>query len=527
MRSLADLFSGRNESFSSGGKGEIFDISPEFDLPLFTGPGGYDKSRAKVKEYIGINKDVLLRDFVLSGGQRAFIVFVDGMCEKELIEDGIIGASRRYADRSPENKFSPEDDIIQLFCTSELSRVKSLSKGYIAALSGDALLVVEGESECFIMGVRAIESRSIQESMNEGSIRAPHEAFNENYRTNVALLRRRITDPNLTVEVLEVGRRSHTTIGLCYILGLTNDKLLSEVRKRIQAVDIDLLGAAGMLEQLIEGSFLSPLPQLQGTELPDTAAGALCNGRIVVLVNGSPLSLVIPASISDLMSASEDKYQRWSHTLLVKTIRWISLFIAVFASATYIAIISYHPGVLPYKMLLLTALNRVNVPFSSVLEVLLLEFALEMLREASTRMPSKIGSALSIVGGIIIGDATIQAGLVSPLPIIVVGIATLSTFAIPSYSLSSGLRIMKYFLILCSSIFGLLGLAAGGVVVLSRLVITDSFTLPFTTPFAPLSLRDAAVALYEMPAKLKRLRPSGARPKDKVKMNNSSEVTDS
>ncbi len=493
----------------------VFDISPDYNQDLFTGKNNFQNNCDYIKKLIGKSKDILLRQFTLASGKRAAIVFVDGMSNKALIESSVILASRRYADYSYENKFSPLDEITQLFGSSEISSQKSLSNAYLSALSGDAAIIIENESECYIAGVRAIQSRSVTESLNEGSIRGPHEAFTETLRINTALIRRRLPDPNLIIEPLKVGLRSHTDICLCYIRGLTNTSLVNQVRKKIENINTDIIGDSGKLEQFFEGERLSIFPQCGGTEQTDLAASAITGGQLVILVNGSPQALILPITVSQLMTVSEDNYGKWFFSGCIRLLRWICTLIAITAPALYVAIISYHPEIIPTKLLLLTALNRVNVPFPAIVEVLLIELVFEIIREASTRMPQKISSALSIVGGLIIGDATINAGLLSPLIIIIAGISTLSSFAVPSYSLKSTIRFYKYFLIFCASVLGIFGTTAGIVIMISRFVSQQNYGVPFSTPFSPLNMRQMILSVFQAPAKLHRIRNSIFKTEDK------------
>ncbi len=505
---------GAEISSETDNESTVFDISPDYNQDLFTGKDGFEKNCEYIKKLIGKSSDILLRFFTIAPGKRAAVLSVDGMSDKNLLEASVILASRRYADFSDENKFSPIDEITQLFGSAEISTQKSLSKAYISALSGDAAVIIDGEAECFIIGVRSIETRAVGESPYEGGIRGPHEAFTENLRTNTALLRRRLADPNLVLEPMKAGQRSHTDICLCYIRGLTNSGLVDEIRKRINCINTDILGDSGKLEQLIEGNSLSVFPQSGGTEQTDLAVSALANGQVAVMVNGSPHVLILPITIADLMAVSEDNYSKWLFAGCMRILRWVCAIIAVSAPAFYVAVISYHPEMLTTKLLLLTALNRVNVPFPAIVEVLLIELVFEVIREASIRMPQKISAALSIVGGLIIGDATISAGLLSPLIIIIAGISTLSSFVVPSYSLKSTLRFYKYFLIFCAAVLGIFGTTAGLLIMLSRFVSQQNLGVSLTSPLAPIKLRQIILNVFQAPARMRRVRNEAYGAKD-------------
>lgn len=495
----------------------VFDISPDYDQPVFTGDGAFERNLSYCRRLKGNSSDILIRSFVLSDSRKCFIVCVDGMSDKDSVERCVILASRRFASDSGENKFIASDGVLQQFGVTEISETESLSDGYISALTGDVLVLIENEPKAFIFGYRSIESRSIGDSPLGGSVRGPHEAFTENLRSNTALLRRRISDPNFVIEGLEIGRRSHTSIGLCYILGLTNGELVNNVKSLLESIDIDIVSDSGELEQLLEPSPYSIFPQTDGTELPDVAASELCAGRVAVIVNGSPYVLLLPVTLSRLMKVSEDDYQRWSFASFVKVLRWICSVISVIAPSLYVAMVSFHPGMLPTDLLILTVINRLNVPFSSFIEVLLLELALEVLREASIRMPKNIGASLSIVGGIIIGDAAISAGLISPLLIVVVGVSTMAGFVIPSYSLASSYRLVKYLLLILAAAFGLAGLICGVVIWLSMLTSLRAFGVEYTAPLFPFSKKWALRGFIQPPADKRASRPEYFDPVDVVR----------
>ena len=486
----------------------IFDISQDYNQPVFTGEDGYQKNCDYCKQFIKDNGDVLFREFTLSNGKRCAVIFVDGMCSKDMVERQVILPARRFAQSSDENKFNSADGILQQFSATEYKREKSISNGYISALTGDVLVIIEGEPVVFVFGYRFINSRSVGTSTNEGSVFGPHEAFTENFRVNTGLLRRRISDPNFVIEHLKVGQRSHTSVGLCYIRGLTNRNMVDTLRNRLQKINIDIINDAGELEQLLEDRPSGLFPQSSRSELPDTVAGEICNGRAALIVSGSPQALVLPGNLALLMRVNEDSYQRWSFSTFIKLLRWVAMIISVIGPSLYVAMVAFHPGLLPTDLLFISAINRLNVPFSALVEVLIIEFFLELLREASIRMPGNITTALSIVGGLIIGDAAINAGLISPLLIIIVGLTTIAGFTIPSYSLASSLRLIKYMLLLFTSLLGLPGLLFGIVIWTALMVRSSAFGLDFTVPLAPFDKYGLIRGFIQLPIRKRTTRPS-------------------
>lgn len=514
-RNERPVFFNKFDSQETDDCGEIFNIAPDYDIKVSP---DYQINLDCCNRLKGKNSDVLIREFALADGRRSFVVLVDGMCDKDGAEQNLILPAMKLNISGNIHQMTPFEQLNQIILNTEVGEQPSLSKGYISALTGDLFLCIEGLTSGFVIGLRSIESRSVSPSETAGSVIGPHEAFTENFRTNTALLRRRIADPNFTIETLKVGLRSHTSVGLCYICGVTNNKLVDALREKIQSLTIDLLNDAGELEQLLEQSQISLFPQIGGTEKPDTAAAEICEGRVAILVNGSPYVLMTPATLASMMQVTEDEYQRWTYSSFLKILRWIALFISITAPSLYVAIISYNPGLLPVDMLLLSAANRANVPFSAVVEVIIMEFFIELLREASIRLPGSISSAMSIVGGIIVGDAAIRAGLVSPLLIIIIGLTSLTTFVIPSYELASSMRLVKYFLLFCSAILGVFGLTVGFVIFISRLCALNSYGTDFTAPFSPTYKKGFVESIIELPIFRRDTRPEYYEPIDIVRM---------
>lgn len=499
----------------AGDSGELFNINPKYDKKISV---DYKTNLDYCQKLKGKNVDVLIREFYLADGRRSFVVLVDGMCDKKGAEQNLILPAMKLDISGNIDTMTPLEQLNQIILNTEVSEQPSLSQGYISALTGDLFLCIEGLKSGFVIGLRSIQSRSVSPSETAGSVIGPHEAFTENLRTNTALLRRRIADPNFTIEMFQVGLRSHTSVGLCYICGVTNAKLLDSLRNKIQSITIDLLNDAGELEQLLEQSQISLFPQIGGTEKPDTAAAEICEGRVAIIVNGSPYVLLTPATLASMMQVTEDEYQRWTYSSFLKILRWAAFFISITAPSLYVAIISYNPGLLPVDLLLLSAANRANVPFSAVTEVIILEFFIELLREASIRLPGSISSAMSIVGGIIVGDAAIRAGLVSPLLIIIVGLTALTTFVIPSYELASSMRLVKYFLLFCSAVLGIFGLTVSFVIFIAQLCALNSYGTEFTAPFSPTYKKGFLESLIELPIFSRNTRPEYYEPIDSIRM---------
>lgn len=387
-------------------------------------------------------------------------------------------------------------------------------------MSGDTVLIIDGIDTAIIIASRGWASRSVSEPVTETVIRGPREGFTENLRTNTALVRRRIKDTRFKIKQYSIGVRSKTNVALLYIEDIVDDKLLNEVKKRILNIDIDAILDSSILEHLIEDDYLSIFPQVENTERPDSVAASLYEGRVALIVDNSPFVLLMPATIGTLLQSSEDHYNRWLETSVVRVIRIIAVLLSLLGSGLYISIISYHPGLLPSTLLYYIAASRINVPFPAVIEAGLMELTMEIIRQAGTRISGPIGSTVGIVGGLIIGQAAVEAGIVSNLMIIVVALTTICSFAIPSYELASALRVCKFGFIVLAGVLGLYGVMIGIILIISHLVILNSFGVPFSSPISGLGIEEGDLkdTLVKAPIQRLWLRPGYTHPKDKCRM---------
>ena len=403
---------------------------------------------------------------------------------------------------------------------SEVKEEEDLGNIIDAILSGQTVLFVEKEKKALLLETRGFPTRGISEPESETVVRGPRDGFGENLKMNMALVRRRIRDPKLKVKMKKVGRRSKTDIAIMYIEDIINENILEEVNKRIEQIDIDAILDSSTLEFLIEDNYLSPFPQIEVTERPDTVAASIYEGRVGILVDNTPFALIAPVTIGALMQAAEDHYSRWTITSFIRLLRIFAVFLAALAPAFYIAMTSFHPGLIPTRLTYYLGASRINVPFPAVVEAFLMEITIEVLRESGTRLAGPIGSTIGIVGGLIIGQAAVEAGIVSPLMIIIVAITTISVFALPNYEWASGFRFIRFAYMILAAIFGLYGIMLGIVVLFVHLAKMESFGIPYTAPYSGLGLREGDLkdTLIRAPLQKLKYRPRFTLPKDKKRM---------
>ncbi|KGX92461.1 spore germination protein [Pontibacillus halophilus JSM 076056 = DSM 19796] len=406
----------------------------------------------------------------------------------------------------------------QVLVTSESSLTNILEDCLAAILMGNSILLSNQYEDAIILNTRKIPHREVSEPVTETLVRGPRDGFIEALVTNLALIRKRLKDPSLTIDYYQVGRRSKTDVVVLSIKNLTNPTIVREVKRRIEKVDIDSLQETGILEQLIEENSLSPFPQIQVTERPDKVAGSLAEGRVAILVDGTPFSLIVPLTFNSFYQSPEDYYERWMYSSLIRILRVGAAFIALYLPSIYVALISYHWGLIPTDLVITLAGSREGVPFPSIVEALIMEVTIEILREAGIRLPKPIGQAVGIVGGLVIGEAAVSAGLVSPMMVIVVALTAISSFALPQYTVGETLRILRFPLMLAAAALGLFGIVISFILITTHLVRLRSFGVNYLEPLVPYDLNGWKDTIVRTQTKRMDQRPTMLHPIDKRRM---------
>lgn len=473
--------------------------------------------------------DVVKRKFPVGKDRNIwlYIMYIDVMTDRNTIDKSIMNSLMVSIRKVPPEMKEIKNDIYNSLkdggiTTADFKESTDMNKAVDEILAGNTLLLIDGFSECIIVSTKGFPKRGVQQADTEVVVQGSKEAFTEAFRINTVLVRRRIRDPKLKVKQMNIGRRSKTDVALMYIEDIVRPDILKEAEKRLESIDIDAIFDSGYVEQLIEDDWLSPFPQVQLTERPDKASSAILEGRIAIVVDNTPFVILIPAIFTTFYQASEDYYQRWEIMSFVRFIRYIAGFLAVSLPGLYIAMAVFHPSMIPMLLVLKMAGARQTVPIPVVVEVLIMELAFETLREAGIRLPSSIGSTLGIVGGIIIGQAAVEAGLVSPIVVIVISLTGLCSFAIPNIALVSGFRLMKYVIIIFSAVFGLFGYWIAVLLILIHLVSLKSFGIPYMFPFTSSEINgftDLKDTIFRLPIFAMKKRPIFANPKQSTRMN--------
>lgn len=418
------------------------------------------------------------------------IIYINNMIDDSSLEQQVITPlmeKKQIYSQANENLI----DMVNhhLIGTVNTNMVAHLEKGLDTILEGDGLLLIDTIPQGWKLNIKLLEKRAIEESASETVIRGPRDAFVEALGVNTTLLRRRLKTPLLKMEKIQLGALTQTDVVITYIEGIVNPGVLQEVKKRIYAIDIDSVLASNYIEEFIQDETWSPFPQINGTERPDKVAAGLLEGQVGVLVDNTPFALLMPMTFPQFLHASEDYYFSFLNASFVRIIRFAALHIALLLPSLYIAVITFHQELLPTDLLLSIAAGRERVPFPALVEALLMETTFEILREAGVRLPRPVGQATSIVGALVIGNAAVSAGLVSPSMVIVVALTALASFVIPTPAGSFSIRLLRFPMMFFGAFLGLFGIMTALMALLIHLCSLRSFGVPYLSPATPLDLR--------------------------------------
>lgn len=453
----------------------------------------------KTKYNTLINSDIITREFTLNTGSKqykAFILYIDGMVDSQILNDFVLKPlmlKNKFCNNETskiivqKEKKSNIANFIQdcLIPQNNIKQQSSFKDIFSGVNSGNCALFVDTLSVGFDIDVKGFKQRSISKPENEIVIKGPHEAFVENIRTNTTLLRRFTNNENLIIENTKVGKITQTNCAICYIKDIANDALVSETKYRLNNLEIDSLLSAGELEQLLTDTNSLGVPKILVSERPDYAVKSLLQGRVIILINGSPYALILPAILIDFLTSPEDTNLKPQFANFLKVVRIISSFFALLLPGLYIAITNFHREIIPTELLFSILSSRQSVPFPIIVEILIMEISFEIIREAGLRVPSPIGPTLGIVGALVLGQAAVSAAIVSPILIIIVAITGMSSFAIPDFTFSFHLRFFRFVFILLGFLAGFLGIGMGLFIYISSLCDLETFGVSYTIPYAP------------------------------------------
>ena len=486
----------------------------------------YDENIKALRQVFNLCSDIVFHEFIINSEHplRTFVLYASPLCDYQIICEQLLNSV--LVSHDPKGVKITKTNAIEvlkekLISLAEVVIVNTLKEIEDKVLQGYAALLIEGSPQAIIVNVRGGEKRAIGEPDNEPSIRGPKDGFVEDFETNMTLIRRRLKTSRFKSIIMEKGELTKTKIAVCYIEGVANPKVVEEVKQRIARINSDSILEGNYIEEMIMDEKFSLFPLIQYTERPDKACSSILQGRVVILVENSNMLLILPSTFATMLQAAEDYYHNSVAASAIRILRIIALNLALLLPAITVAVFSFHQELLPPELISTVAGARQGLPLSIALEIILFEFTFELIREAGVRLPKKIGEAISTVGGLVIGQAAVNAGIVSPISVIVVAITAIASFSVPNFGAAISLRLLRFSLVLVASLFGGIGIMFGLMGILIHLCSLRSFGVPYLAPFAPLVLRDLKDSIIRAPWWFLTTRPRTNRASDVVRQGES------
>ena len=467
-------------------------------------PGSIKDIKSKLQAMFVESDDFVVREFVIgeTAKIKVIVTYIDGMSDKALISDAIIYPLLKESRNPTIDAKLKNIDLVKvlqedILSASEITAIWDFKEAVETILLGDTVIFIDGAKGAIRACSKGGERRNVSEPDTESVVRGPREGFTEVLKVNTSLLRQRIKSTKFKMETMQLGRYTKTDVAICYIKGVADESIVNAVKRRIKAINVDGVLESSYIEQYIEDAPLSLFPTVGNSERPDKVAAKILEGRVAIICDGSPIVLTVPYLFIEALQSTEDYYSRTFFANLNRLLRLLALAVAVAGPAIYVAILVYHFGIIPFELLLSIAATREGIPFEPFTEALLMILVFEALRESGVRMPKPVGQTISIVAGLVIGEAAVAAGVVSPIMVIIIAITGVCTFIVPT--LQDVLPILRIILLFAANAIGLLGIYLALIFILVHLCSLRSFGVPYMSPFSPSSLRDMKDAIIRAP----------------------------
>ena len=447
--------------------------------------------------------------FIGKSQKKCLITYIDNLANNELLNNNIVRPL--LLTELPENFILENSSKLieiladRVFCDSSIEMKDDWHKTIESLMSGDTVIFVPGNSKALVAASRGWEARSVSEPQTETVVRGPREGFIEDIGINCALLRRKLKNPNLKMERITLGRESKTPICICYLQGIADQKLIEEVKSRLSKIDIDAILESGYIEEMIEDAPLSFFPTVGNSEKPDVVAGKILEGRVAIISDGTPIVLTVPYLFIETLQSSEDYYSSSVTSSFLRAIRIVCFYVSILLPGLYVALLGFHQSVLPLNLLLTISASQEGIPFSPLVEALFMGLTFEILQEAGIRMPRAIGQSISIVGALVIGEASVRAGLVSDPMVIITATTAITTFILPPLQ-----RVLPFFRLaftVIANVLGLLGIFLLLIAMVVHMCSLRSFGVPYMAPLAPFVPADLKDVFFRVPHWAMQTRP--------------------
>lgn len=428
------------------------------------------------------NEDAIFRPYE-ANGLKICIIYIEGLSDDKKLSEFVLHAMK-HADECL-NGFTAQQFRERIVEVGQARMASIFEEILPRILAGMGCILLEGSTEALILETRGYPHRPVGAPLSESVVDGSHEGFNEHLRTNISLIRRYLQASGLTTRMLTVGTEIPTQVAVVYLDGAADEACVEEILRRLRCIRAHAVRGTGDIQQLIEDHPFALLPQMLQTERPDRTASCLADGQVAILAENSPYALIAPVTVFHLIHASDDSFLRWQYGSALRCIRLLGIAVSLLLPALYVAISLYHTHLLPMELLTSIAEARANVPFPILVEVLFMEFSFYLLNEAGLRTPSRIGSAFGIIGALVLGQAAVSAGIISPILIIIISLTGLGNYVVPNYGFGIGIVLYRLILIFFSAVLGIYGMIIGLFLIFAQLSAMKSFGVDYFAPIAP------------------------------------------
>lgn len=470
--------------------------------------GEIERNQRTIEEIFDRCDDLIIHELLIEADRttRCLIFYLDTLVKEDLLQKSILrslletggqGGSQRTLDWIRE-KVLPVARTIETNLWGEVAA--NVCRGFVG-------LMVEGQDRVLLVMLPEDLKRSISQPVSQTAVMGPSVAFNEDEHTSIGLLRKHLPTAQLAVEEISVGVVTRTPVDLAYLKDTAPEGLINEIKTRLGRIKVDGILNGGQLEEHLQDSPYSLFSGIDSTERPDRLAAHLLEGGAALIIGGTPYALLMPSTLANQLTSSDDYNNRFWYASLIRFIRWMAFLMAALAPGVYVAVISFHQELIPPSLLVTIVANREGIPFPAFAEALLMELTFEVLREAGVRLPRTFGQTISIVGTIVVGQAAVSAGLVSSGMVVVVAITAIASYSIPSLSLANTVRLLRFFFMAAGAVLGLFGILAGVSLLNLHTSSLRSFGVPFLSPLAPLSMGDLKDSFIRLPNWMMKNRP--------------------
>lgn len=475
-----------------------------------------------IKDLLGANSDIKFREILINEGKNISVnlIYVDGLINGDYISNYILKPllqEPEFRQAGSLNEVVRHIENGKLYFINQ-KKVADISEAVYGLVSGAALLIFGSGKTAFSIEAKGFEKRAISEPTAENVIKGAKDGFIEELRTNTAICRRKLKSHNLTINETKVGKQSQTRVAIVYMNNIANKTIVEEVKKRLDSIEIDRLLTAGYIEEFIVDEKNTAFPQIAYTERPDKFCENIVSGRVGILIDGLPISYIIPATLLQFIQAPEDYAQNYMVSSVIRALRFTAMILTLVLPAFYVAITSFHHEMIPAKLAVSIASSKEGVPFPMFVEVILMLAAFEVLIEAGLRLPRSIGQAVSIVGALVVGQSAVEAKLLSPATVVVIAITAIASFTMPNQDFSNALRLWRFVFVICSSIIGIFGLSYGIIFLIYHLSRLESFGVPYLSPVVAGEDKQLQDTIFRFPLSTHKKRPIELKTTNKRRM---------